>query len=359
MASNSKGKGKKGERDWEKERLAQAKFDAELVHDRLRKERDDLQTKLDAAKQRINTLEKTEAFVSQLDPTRVRSLKIAAKQPKGTAEATAIWMMGDWHVGEFVDPATVNGKNEYTAAIEEESIRTAFKTQLYWTDLYRNGTKVDTLILNLGGDIITGHIHMDQVETSRGAPERQCLTAFGYLVGGIDFTLKEGKFKEIVIVCTVGNHGRDTDKVRPWTMAEHSYEWFLYHMLSIHYANEDRIRFVLPEGYFVYQEVYDYVCRFSHGNNITYNKGVGGVAVPLKRAIPRWNDTRHADYDFLHHFHTRETGRDYVINGSVVGYSPYAQFRGWPYDRPAQTFVLLDKRRGIVSVNPVFVRIAP
>ena len=232
----------------EKKRLEQAKFEAELEMKAVRKERDEYRRKYEMSVERIQRIEATTDFVRDLDLSSVKTVPIEPKTPKGHSESAAIFCMGDWHLGENVDPRKVNYRNEYNLKVAEASITNAFRTGQFWVETFRNITKIPHLVINFGGDLITGFIHDDQKETAYGTPMQQALKLYGMMKSGIDFALKQGGYNKIVCICNVGNHSRDTKKMHSWNMVEHSYEWMVYNLLAEHYAKQKRIEFVIADG---------------------------------------------------------------------------------------------------------------
>lgn len=128
-----------------------------------------------------------------------------------TSETTAILALSDWHVEETVDPDTVNGKNEYNLEIADRRIRRVFEKAHLLTNIWRNHTKIETLVMPFLGDFITGYIHEELQEGNSLSPTEAVLWVQKRLIGGIQMMLEETKFKRIVVPCNFGNHGRCHD----------------------------------------------------------------------------------------------------------------------------------------------------
>ncbi|MDE2098084.1 MAG: hypothetical protein KGL39_12595 [Patescibacteria group bacterium] len=271
-------------------------------------------------------------------------------------EATAFAVASDWHLEERIDPETVNGVNEYNPQIAESRIEKFFSNVLSVTEMCRTRSKIETLVLCVLGDLITNKLHEDQAESNYLSPTEASLKAYRLLCGGINFLLTEGKFKRLLIPCLFGNHGRTTKKLRVSTAAQNSYEWMIYHLVAERYANDSRVQFSIANGYFNFLDCYGIKFRLHHGDDVRYQGGVGGVEIPLNKAIAQWNKMNRVDIDILGHWHTRKIARDFVINGSTIGYGPYSIFVKASYEPPCQCFFLVHPEYGKTVEVPIFVK---
>ena len=133
----------------------------------------------------------------------------------------------------------------------------------------------------------------------------------------------------------------------------------MYHSLASHFKNEERVTFRIAEGYHSFINCYGYNLRFHHGHNTRYLGGVGGLTIPLNKAIAQWNSgvpsRLVADMDIQGHYHTfLDTGMGgFICNGSLIGYNAFAKSIKARYERPSQTFFVIDKKRGKTFVCPI------
>jgi hypothetical protein len=75
----------------------------------------------------------------------------------------------------------------------------------------------------------------------------------------------------------------------------------MYHMLATEFKNSTRVKLIIPEGHFSYLDINGFIIRFHHGFNIKYQGGVGGLYIPLNKAIGQWNKAKPANLDVLGH----------------------------------------------------------
>jgi len=289
---------------------------------------------------------------------RINSIIIPAKweiSPKSRKEAVAFTLASDWHLDEEVNPVEIGGVNAYNLTIAKQRVEMYFRVVLKLLNMCRTESTIKRLVVGALGDFISGWIHEELMEASSMVPTEAVVQVFELWVNGLDFLLRESNLEEIDVVCSCGNHSRITKRNQIKKSHLKSYEWILYQFLVKHYAmkKEKRIKFKLPEGYFNWLTVYEKDIRFHHGNRIRYGGGIGGIHIPLRKAIAQWNKTRHADLDCLGHWHTRETSRDYVINGSVIGYNEFAESIKADYAPPEQAFFIIHPKFGKTAEFPI------
>jgi hypothetical protein len=95
-----------------------------------------------------------------------------------------------------------------------------------------------------------------------------------------------------------------------------------------------------------YVEVFGLTLRFLHGHSIKFGGGIGGITIPIRKAISQWNKVRKADLTVMGHFHQCVDGGDFIVNGSLIGYNAFAQFIKADYEPPRQQFFLITDYRG-------------
>jgi hypothetical protein len=274
----------------------------------------------------------------------------------GLREATALVCASDWHIEEPVDPATVANRNRYNLEISEQRMTRFFEATRWAIDNNRHAFKVRDCILWLGGDIITNYLHEDNQETNLLSPVEAIAYADTNISAGINHLLKDPELERIVIPCNDGNHGRLTKKTRHASRVANSIEWLLYTMLARRYANEPRVQFDIAQGPQLFMDVYGRTIRFTHGDTTKYGGGVGGITIPINKAIFRWNTTRRADLTVMGHYHQYMNLRHLIMNGSLIGFNAYAMGIGAEFEPPTQAFQLLDSKRfNLAPSTPLWV----
>lgn len=283
-----------------------------------------------------------------VEPIRVR------ETTSGLREATAVALASDWHIEERVDAAAVNGVNEFNLEIARRRCERYFAGLIYLIRYHQDHFSIRDLLLWLGGDLITGYLREENLEHNELPPVQAIATLHEWIEQGIRAVLAATDV-EMRCVCNSGNHGRLTEKVRPSTREANSIEWLLYAMLARTFASEPRVSFTLPLGSQTYVQIYDWTGRFTHGDETKFGGGVGGIMIPIRKAIAKWQTVRHAHFTAMGHYHQEHFLRDLLVNGSLVGYGPYSLSIAAPFEEPRQSFLLIDKHRGITFPSTIWV----
>lgn len=266
-------------------------------------------------------------------------------------EALPIVQWSDWHVEERVEPATINGLNEYNPDIAKRRAFKLAQNTLRLIQKERKDNRVEEMILSLGGDFVNNFLHEWDVRQNYMSPIEALRYAKELLITNIDFLVKYGDFKRLVIICVRGNHGRQTPKMSSSDDYRMNYEQMLYLDLKAHFERVGApIEWVIPQGGFGYVTAMGKTIRVFHGWEVKSMGGVGGVTIPLYKALHRWNQTIRTDFNLMHDKHTlyRATP-DCQINGSLVGFNSYAQTCGFRYEPPLQAMNMLYKKHGFTA----------
>ena len=280
----------------------------------------------------------------------IQPAKIAGKN--STSEATVVLVASDWHIEEKVG-AEVGDLNRYDLDIAKARASTFFAAGLRLIKLLQQDVKIHTAVLALLGDFITNQIHgAENAEKNALPPTDALVAAQNMLISGIQFLLDNSTLN-LVIPCASGNHARTTLKTRFGSENGHSLEYLMFLHLAAWFRNEKRVTFIIPEGMHSYLKIYDTTIRFHHGHAVKYGGGVGGIYIPVNKAIAQWNKGRHADLDVFGHFHQLRDGGNFICNGSMIGYNSFALSIKADYEMPKQVLFLIDQKRGRTCTWPI------
>lgn len=282
--------------------------------------------------------------------------------PKGRGEGKQrrgcpVLLISDTHIEEPVDPAKVNGLNRYDLGIAEqcfEKLADAWEWML--TDPRydcREG------IVWLGGDLFSGHIHDELVEKNFLSPVR----AGAWLLDRLEkffrtILARSPRMERLIVPCNDGNHGRMTHKMRIASRTDNSLEWFLYFNLANRLRDEKRIEFQIAEGEYTFLSIFDQNLCFFHGDSVKYAGGVGGILVPMKRGL---NELRKYQPEGkpvhvfnVGHFHQYLNHGDVVVNGSMIGVTPYGMRYKFQPERRCQAWYMIDSTQGKCLSAPIW-----
>lgn len=280
----------------------------------------------------------------------------------GLREAAAFALLSDVHCEERVRLGETPVPNVYDLGVAERSIARFFAGYRWLIDFHRGGGstsrgfRITDVNLWLGGDLQTGHIHDENKENTEMAPVQTMLWLRPRLIAGIELLLADPKTERLNVVCSYGNHGRDTKKPYRALGAYHSYEWLLYQILAAHFEKEPRVRFLADASGHQFMKAYDFDLHFHHGDETNYQGGVGGITIPINKAVAQWDIAKKCHFHNFGHWHQYiDTGR-VALNGSVIGYNAYAMSIKATPEVPQQAFYLLDSKRGKTCKSPIWVR---
>lgn len=314
-----------------------------------------IESKLSESEKEVQRLRLHNEVLTKLNNRKRVISKISPKSNSNKAQAVACMIASDWHIEEPVDPDSLNGYNEYNLDIARKRAENFFKNGLYLVKKEMMNANINTVMLGLLGDFISNYIHEELEEEAQLSPPMAIEMAEDLICNGIDFLLEDGCFEKLIIPCAIGNHGRTTKKTRFSTGWQNSYEMLMYRHLQKLYSNNSRVEIKTTKGYHNIIKIFDHTIRIHHGDAINYSQGIGGITIPVNRAISRWNDKEHATLDIFGHFHQLHFQSKFVSNGSLIGYNSYAERFGCAPESPRQAFFLLDKEHGRTVCAPIFV----
>ena len=328
----------------------QLRADAELA--RLRAEVAGLRGRYKAALAQIDReRERADALIGLQG---IEPVRPSTKSVKGQKHAaTMVVLISDVHCEETVRPETVNGLNSYDLDVCQSRLDELQERFFALLEHERQLTRIDRVVVWLGGDLISGMIHPELAEENSLHPLAAIRWVGSRLQGFLDAVSENAK--SVLVATSCGNHGRTTEKLRT-NEADTSYEHHLY--LTMAAAERRRnVAWQIGEGHLNYVSLDGFKIRFCHGHAVRYQGGIGGIHVPLNKAIAAWDATERADLTCLGHWHQFSWSRSgrYVSNGSVIGHSAYAVRIKATYEPPCQAAFIVDHGRNeVTKAYPLF-----
>ena len=318
----------------------------------LRRTKAKLTTENEILEAKVNFLLALEEHVINTKPVAITA------NGKNKYETTAVALFSDSHIEERVDPLVVNGLNEYNPKIAADRVHLYFRRMMWLIESWRKGgITIDKLVLGILGDTISGYIHEELLEGNFMSPTEAVTFMQDLLVAGIQYLADVGKFKEIIVVCKFGNHSRTSKKKKFSTGWKNSYEFLMYTQIQKlfrdHKLGYEHINFVIEKGEFTQVQVYHKLLNFSHGDHFGYQGGIGGVLIPFNRWIHKMDSVVKADKYYIAHWHSLQNLNRGVMNGSVIGYSPFAMGHAFNPEPPMQHLELIDSKRGFIYTAPI------
>ncbi len=309
------------------------------------------ETELESAEVRLGVYEATTA---QTAPK-----WLSPKRPKKTA-ATAVAMLSDTHWDEVVNMNEVAGINKYDRRIAEMRLKKFVdKTIALGRDYVAGGpVEIDSLVLLLGGDMVSGDIHEELTESNEGTMLETVVHWTGQLQATVE-TLAD-HYGKVHVACVVGNHGRRTRKSRAKRRVRDNFDWMIYQSVAMMMKNDDRVTWQVPESASTLVRVHRTTILLTHGDMARGGGGTGGVITVIKRLGLRLNANPQTKHDILcmGHFHQLilAPSAGWVLNGSPKGVDEYAATSGFEVHEQdtAQAFFLVTPEHGVTVAAPIF-----
>lgn len=271
---------------------------------------------------------------------------------------TAFSMLSDLHWGENVSLDQMDGMNSYSLSIASARLERYFQTLAELSSKHWTGPKPERLILILGGDMVSGDIHLELQKTNSLTSLPQADDLVEHLTAGLRYLLKTLNCP-IDVISVPGNHGRSSFKPEAKNAVEDSYDTLVSNRLRDRFHSEKRITFWAPASGDAYFSVYGWQILVTHGDKIGSRGGQGfvGPAQTIARGFKKLvmeyaANRRNIDYIFVGHFHTALQLEEGFANGCLVGPSEYSRMNRFN-PRPATQLFLSIHPNGISSVRHI------
>lgn len=343
------------------EQIAEASAEISETQDRdkltqqIRRLQVDLQSEKAATRRMLDDLNHLQGRVELVEATYnpARRYKVGSSESHKGSGCTAILMLSDLHLEERVDPDVCMGF-KYDLEIAAKRNDRVINTAIEVLENQRRFFPWKELVIWLGGDMISGAIHQELEATNFQGPAEAILFAQDMMLADIEKLRTALNPRKVTIVCNMGNHGRTTHRKRFSDGYNHSWEWLAFHNMARLFEKDKAVQFVIAKGSLIEMEIETTPVRFTHGDDIRFEGGVGGVFIPLAKKIANWDRRWKAAKTILGHFHTHFHIDQAVMNGCMIGPNAYSIAGGFATQRPSQTTAIVDSRRGFVDVTQIF-----
>lgn len=283
-----------------------------------------------------------------------------AKRARGH-RGTLLAAWSDYHIGEAVNPAEMNGYNAYNVEIAEQRVRRFFERTIVVSRDYLAGVTYDGIVMPSLGDTISGDIHDEFVQTNELTNYESVPHAVAWLGEGIGMLADE--FGKVHVPCVPGNHPRDSRQPRYKKRSAHNADTLISRLVAQNFHNDDRVTFDIPASLDADFSIYGAKFRIEHGDEVAGSGGgVQGALPALVRHTHKRRKQAQAegvpfDYLLMGHWHQLMPllGAGFIVNGSGKGYDEYARGKGFAPELPQQFLGLVTPERGLTAQYPLFV----
>lgn len=291
-----------------------------------------------------------------LDPPKWASPK--ARQAK--RHATPILLLSDLHYQEVVNPAEIGGINAYNSRIAERRIRSVFDDGIKLVRNYSGDLTIDGAVVALNGDMLTGIIHDELLNTNDQLMFPALVSLANILCAGIGQWADE--FGAVHVPCEWGNHGRLFQKKKAKGAAGENFDWMLSQMVQAHFANDPRVTVEHTLSPHLVFQVYATRFLLTHGNHGvggSSGHGIGGIWPTIMRALSKIRAQMSAtgvefDMALMGHWHQFIVSSGLVINGTPKGPDEWSTQMGFTPEPPSQSLIMVTPERGVTDVRAIY-----
>ena len=271
--------------------------------------------------------------------------------------------LSDFHCGEVVQLAEVNGLNRYDSSLFEARLARLFHKVLELLTEHWSSGKIERLVVLLGGDLITGEIHDELAKTNDAYIPPTVRRVGECLAGGLALLVDKLKLP-IDVWSTPGNHGRLTRKIEAKGFAASNLD-----TLCAYFAEAslkcDKVQWYYPPSGEALIKIFDYNVLGLHGHNLGSGQSAGtGVYGPIYAMVRGMWKTRQSyldrgirlHYQLIGHFHTTVVMPLGAANGSLIGASEYGMNSLKVLPEPAQqNLIVFHPENFVVDHKKIFV----
>lgn len=282
-----------------------------------------------------------------------------ALQPSGPrAQSVVGCYWSDVHMGEKIAADEIGGINEFDSGICRQRLRRYISAACNVGSRWAADTDCVGAYFGLGGDLISGDIHEELRMTNDLTAHEQVQAMVEETIRAI-LHLKEA-FGRVHVTCVPGNHGRNTHKSTAKLYSRLSYDMMIGAMVQREFQNDPRVTFQLSAAKDQVTPIFGRNVLNTHGDKMGTGGGQGfaGPFLPIVRGTKKIQ-AQYASMGtrldlILHgHYHVSGNPGNVLSNGSVPGYSEYADDLRVVVEPPQQNLFLLHSRWGLRERMPV------
>ncbi len=332
-----------------------------------RRDRDRLRSQLGRAEEEIGSLKRTLDIVDDLETHIPDPPKWLSPPPSTRHHGTPVFVLADTHFDEVVRPEEVLDLNKYNREIAEMRLQRAFEGAISLPRHWLGSNLIyDGIVMACAGDLITGEIHDELVETNEAKPPETIEYFMDPMIAGIRMLREE--YGKVHIVEVDGNHDRLYRKKRAKGAARESWSWLFWKVVAREFKRHTTVTFQIPDARDTIFNVYDTKILLHHGDQFMGGAGISGILTPLsigdyrKRrkhaAAARYTgrDDLSFDMQLMGHFHHRNSIPGIITVGCLKGYDEYSMTKNYPYEPPSQELLIITPERGLTFTAPIWVQ---
>lgn len=247
----------------------------------------------------------------------------------------AILCLSDWHTGAVIENSEWNRFNI-------EVLRRRVSMIVDKTIYHCSRNNVDTLVIEVLGDMISGAIHVSNRVQSEENIINQIITASDILVQTI--AKLATKINKVVVVVTTGNHGRLVPDKKA-SIETDNFERLFQYLLPAKLQQMNNVSFIFSDYDFIKYSIGDKIICAAHGQNDKIQSAIENF-VKLYKVVPDEIHLGHThSFRDINHSNIR-----IVVNGSLQGADEYAISVCRENNKPSQNLIIYGVDRAIYEL---------
>lgn len=290
------------------------------------------------------------------------SILAPGKPQKGARAIVA--HLSDVHRGERVSLEEMDGVNVYDSAISRRRLGRFFHAIASLSTEHWRGEPPERVALCLGGDLLSGNIHLELIETNDSGAPKAVREIAQDIAGGIAELIKTIQ-RPVDVYSVPGNHSRLTIKPQAKRRAVHNLD-----MLVADFAEAacrgagigpDRARFFASAGPDAFFSVFGWNFCLTHGDAMGVGGGQGyiGPIAPITKGHRLLRDNASKTGREIHvvlsaHYHTTARTPFGYANGSVIGFNEYARDLRCDPEPAKQNMLVVHEARGVIAHHEIY-----
>jgi hypothetical protein len=306
--------------------------------------------------EQVGDLTRSIALAEAVQGANPQPPKWVASKAKKKHTATLCLLVTDTHLDEVVNPDEVGGLNAYNREIAMGRLERTFTGTVKFARDYLTGITIDGAVILWGGDIVSGDIHAELVESNEASTVETLVHWLEPLAAGVDLLARE--FGRVHNVGVPGNHGRRQKKPRYKGRAADNFDTLLYHLLARQHVTRDEISWQVAQALYADLDIRGLRVRLEHGDEAKGGTGIASAMSPLfllhhRRTRQYAAADRQLDLLITGHFHSRYSAPGLLVGGTLKGVDEYSTGRGFPFQEPSQEILVVGDR-GVLLNAPIW-----
>lgn len=291
-----------------------------------------LRTQIDGLEAEVKELRALANFydLARTEPIVVPDWRKPGASKAGKKVGTVMAQIADWHLGEVVKPEQIMGLNAFNTRIAERRVDVWTGKVIDLPRKYVNGLEIEGLIIPATGDMFTGEIHPELIETN----DMRVLPAMLHWMERVISVVETlaGEYRYVEIDAVPGNHTRNTEKYDHKDRVDKSYEQFFWSVVKARIADRGKVKNVTinvsPSANYNLS-IYGRNHLLDHGYEFKGGSGISGSFSPLMLGAHRKNRRQmRADMPMhtmvIGHLHQIINIPGVIMGGCLKGYDEFA-----------------------------------